>query len=96
MSASTAATCPGRPWTATLDGRRLRQLRREHSLSQEQLAHRAGISLTTVARLERQIEAPCRGWTVARLAAALGQQPTTLIAASARPYAASPRSRAAV
>ncbi len=85
MTASTMEARPARLWMATLDGKRLRQLRRERGLSQEQLADRAGVSLTTVARLERQIEAPCRGWTVARLAAALGQQPTTLIAPSARP-----------
>ena len=44
---------PGR-WIVTLDGQRLRQLRRQHGLSQERLADLAGVSLTTVARLERQ------------------------------------------
>jgi hypothetical protein len=39
-------------WTTVLDGQRLRQLRRQHGLSQEKLADRAGISLTTVARLD--------------------------------------------
>jgi DNA-binding XRE family transcriptional regulator len=55
-----------------IDGRQLRQWRRQHGLSQEKLAHLAGISVTTVARLERQPRASCRGYTLGRLAAALG------------------------
>lgn len=65
-------------WTTALDGPRLRQLRRQHGLSQEQLADQAGLSLTTVTRLERQVRAACRGRTLARLAAALGEDPGTL------------------
>ena len=42
MTASTVAARPARPWTTMLDGKRLRQLRRERGLSQEQLADRAG------------------------------------------------------
>jgi DNA-binding Xre family transcriptional regulator len=67
-----------RPQTTILDGRRLRRLRRERGLSQEKLADRAGISVTTVARLERQARASCRGRTLGRLAAALGEEPTTI------------------
>jgi DNA-binding Xre family transcriptional regulator len=67
-----------RPQTTLLDGQRLRQLRRDRGLSQEKLADRAGISLTTVARLERQARASCRGRTLGRLAAALGEKPTTI------------------
>jgi len=52
----------------------LRELRRERGLSQEALADRAGISLATVARLERQTRASCRGRTLARLAAALDEE----------------------
>ena len=69
-----------RAWTTVLDGRRLRQLRHEHQLSQEKLASRAGVSLSTVARLERQPRGACRGCTVARLAAALGEPPVALTA----------------
>lgn len=70
---------PSRPrWTTALNGPLLRQLRRQRGLSQEQLADRAGISLTTVIRLERQIRAACRCRTLARLAAALGEDPGTL------------------
>jgi Helix-turn-helix domain len=56
---ATAGTRADRSWTTVLDGSRLRRLRREHGLSQEQLAARAAISLTTVARLERQSRASC-------------------------------------
>ena len=56
-------------------------------LSQEKLADLAGISLTTVARLERQSPAPCRSWTLARLAIALGEQQDTL----ARQHKAQPQ-----
>jgi DNA-binding XRE family transcriptional regulator len=65
------------PQTFILDGQRLRQLRRQRGLSQEELADQAGVSLTTVARLERQSCASCRGWTLGRLAQALGEHPAT-------------------
>jgi DNA-binding transcriptional regulator YiaG len=69
---------PTPPHTFILDGHLLRQLRRQRGLSQAELADQAGISLTTVARLERQPHAPCRGWTLGRLARAIGENPTTL------------------
>jgi transcriptional regulator with XRE-family HTH domain len=61
-----------------VDGQRLRRLRNQHGLSQEQLATHAGISLTTIRRLERQPAAPCRGRTLGRLAAALDEEPARL------------------
>lgn len=64
--------------TFILDGHQLRQLRRQRGLSQEALADQAGVSLTTVARLERQPHAPCRGWTLGRLARALSEDPATM------------------
>jgi DNA-binding XRE family transcriptional regulator len=67
-------------WTTILDGQRLRELRRQRGLSQDKLAAQAGVSLTTVARLERQVHPPCRTWTLARLAAALGERPATIAA----------------
>jgi DNA-binding XRE family transcriptional regulator len=90
--ASAGSGRPARPQTTILDGQRLRQLRRERGLSQEKLADRAGISITTVARLERQPRASCRGRTLGRLAAALGEQPTAIACPEAghRPPALSP------
>lgn len=78
LQLSAGSAGPSRPWTTVLDGERLRQLRRQHGLSQEKLADRAGISLTTVARLERQPSPSCRCRTLARLAAALGEHPATI------------------
>jgi transcriptional regulator with XRE-family HTH domain len=66
------------PHTFILDGRRLRQLRHRRGLSQASLADRAEVSLTTIARLERQHDAACRGWTLGRLAQALGEPPLTM------------------
>jgi transcriptional regulator with XRE-family HTH domain len=65
-------------WTTVLDGSQLRRLRLRNGLSQEQLAAQAGISLAAMTRLERQPRASCRCRTLARLAAALGEDPATL------------------
>jgi DNA-binding transcriptional regulator YiaG len=74
----TPCTRPTPPHTFILDGNLLRQLRHQRGLSQSELADQAGISLTTVARLERQPHAPCRGWTLGRLSRAVGEDPTTM------------------
>jgi DNA-binding XRE family transcriptional regulator len=76
--AGTQCAKPTPPHTFILDGHLLRQLRHQHGLSQAELADQAGISLTTVARLERQPHAPCRGWTLGRLARAIGEDPATM------------------
>jgi transcriptional regulator with XRE-family HTH domain len=76
------ATRPCQPWTTTLDGPQLRQLRRQHGLSQEQLADQAGISLTTIRRLEHHPAAPCRTRTLGRLARALDEDPADLTPAT--------------
>jgi transcriptional regulator with XRE-family HTH domain len=65
-------------WTTAVDGVRLRHLRHQQGLSQEELASQAGISLTTMRRLERQPSAPCRCRTLGRLAAALDEEPARL------------------
>jgi predicted transcriptional regulator len=62
-------------WTTVIDGQLLRRMRRQRGLSQERLADLAGVSLTTVARLERRSLQPCRTWTLCRIANALEQQP---------------------
>ena len=76
--APASVTLRAHRWNIALDGQRLRQLRRQHGLSQEQLAAKAGISLATVARLERTPRTTCRTRTLSRLAAALGEEPAAL------------------
>jgi transcriptional regulator with XRE-family HTH domain len=67
-------------WTTIANGQRLRELRRQCGLAQAELAALAGVSLDTVARLERQHRTPCRTRTLARIAAALGEPPATIAA----------------
>ena len=83
------ATTPGnraRRWTTVADGQRIRELRHQCGLGQAQLADRAGVSLHTVARLERQHRTGCRTRTLARIAAALGQPPGTITAVTLRDH----------
>jgi transcriptional regulator with XRE-family HTH domain len=68
-----------RPWIVVADGQRLRQLRRQRGMSQEALADRAGMSVATVGRLERQDRPSCRGRTLARIAAVLGERPAAIM-----------------
>jgi transcriptional regulator with XRE-family HTH domain len=75
---TTPAARPGRPQSTVLDGQRLREARRQRGLSQERLAHQAGLSPATVARLERQRRPRCRHRTLARLAAALDVNPAAI------------------
>ena len=65
-------------WTAAVDGRRLRELRRQRGLARDELAAKAGISPHTLSRLERQQNASCRTRTLARLAGALGEEPSSI------------------
>ena len=67
-------------WTAVIDGQRLRELRRQQALSQIELVRLAGVSVRTVSKLERQPAACCRSRTLARLAAALGEAPSAIVA----------------
>jgi predicted transcriptional regulator len=62
-----------------IDGQRLRQLRRQRGLSQEMLADQAGVSAATVGRLERCGRPSCRGRTLGRVAAVLGEHPAAII-----------------
>lgn len=80
MTGGDQVTQPGRAqrWTTVLNGTRLRELRRQHGLSQEKLADQAGVSRTTVAKLESQPKSPCRCRTLARLAAALAEDPAAI------------------
>jgi transcriptional regulator with XRE-family HTH domain len=58
-------------------GRRLRQLRREHGLSQYDLATETGIHPTAIARMERGAREP-RLTTIQRLAQGLDVHPGAL------------------
>jgi DNA-binding XRE family transcriptional regulator len=60
-------------WITLADGRKIRQLRHQLGLSQDALADLAQIGVTTLARLERDDHAPCRTWTLGRIAAALNE-----------------------
>lgn len=59
-------------------GKRLREVRREHGMSQDQLADRAGVHATVIGRMERGLREP-RVTTVLRLAQGLSVQPGTLM-----------------
>lgn len=63
------------PYTAVIDGQRLRQLRIQHGLSQENLAYRARIGRTALARLEHERRPRCRTRTLALLAVVLEEIP---------------------
>jgi transcriptional regulator with XRE-family HTH domain len=54
-----------------VDSGRLRKLRRESGMSQSELASRAKVGRSTLARLERQTRPRSRNYMVARLAIAL-------------------------
>jgi transcriptional regulator with XRE-family HTH domain len=66
-------------WTIIANGQRIRELRHQCGLAQAGLA---GVSLDTVARLERQHRTTCRTRTLARIAAALGEPPATMVLAA--------------
>jgi DNA-binding XRE family transcriptional regulator len=71
--ADDGSTRPAQRWSTVIDGHKLQQLRCQVGLSQAKLADQAQVGTTTVARLERQHHARCRTWTLARIAAALGE-----------------------
>ena len=55
----------------TLFGRRMRELRKERGLSQEELAHRAGLHYTYIGGIERGERNPALV-NISRIAVALG------------------------
>lgn len=67
--------------TAMIIPSRIRQLRKEHGLTQEDLAAKAGLGVATIQRLERG-EAPSAS-TIASIAAALCLTPDSLTKANA-------------
>jgi DNA-binding XRE family transcriptional regulator len=70
---------PSSEWgNVPVDGEQLRARRAEQGLSQEKLAEKAKVGLTTVRNLETKPEPACRAWTIGLLAAALDTQPSLL------------------
>jgi len=67
---------------------RLRQLRREQALSQQELANFAGTTQETISRLERGHSA-ARGHTIRRLSEVLGVKPKELIKEVEEPFSIS-------
>lgn len=59
-------------------GEKVRQLRDEHALTQEELAERIGITVTALSRIERNQAEP-RPKTRRKLAEALGVDPRELM-----------------
>jgi DNA-binding XRE family transcriptional regulator len=76
-SAGGAVQC--QRWHAAIDAGQLRQIRLQRGLSQERLAWKAGVSLTTIGKLERRRQASCHVRTLALIAAALDVAPGTLV-----------------
>jgi anti-sigma regulatory factor (Ser/Thr protein kinase)/DNA-binding XRE family transcriptional regulator len=76
------ACCVDQRWTVPIDGDRLRQARARAGLSQEAVADAAGVSVTTIGRLERRDRLRCHFVTRWRIAAAVGAHPKAITAAS--------------
>ena len=66
---------PGPAVDHIANGQRIRELRRQCGLAQAELAGLAGVSLDTVARLERQHRTACRTRTLARIPPRSGSRP---------------------
>jgi transcriptional regulator with XRE-family HTH domain len=63
-----------------LDAELLRRVRRAAGLSQEWLARKSGVSLTTIRRLERESHPRCRFRTRNLITACLGADPLDITA----------------
>jgi anti-sigma regulatory factor (Ser/Thr protein kinase)/DNA-binding XRE family transcriptional regulator len=74
------ACCVDQHWTVPIDGERLRRARKRAGLSQEAVADAAGVSVTTVGRLERRDRLRCHFVTRWRIAAAVGAHPKAITA----------------
>src|SRR4051812_6567998 len=72
-------------WYLDVNAAKLRSLRREQALSQQELADLAGTTQETVSRLERGHNA-ARGHTIRKLAEALGVKPKELMQEAEKPF----------
>lgn len=59
-------------------GEKLRDTRKRAMLTQQELAHKSGVGITTIVRIERDQVEP-QGRTIRRLADALGISPSDLL-----------------
>jgi transcriptional regulator with XRE-family HTH domain len=59
-------------------GRQLRETRKRAMLTQQELAERSGVGVTTIVRIERDQVEP-QGRTIRKLAEALGVDPAELL-----------------
>ena len=66
------------PGELDIDGSRLKQLRRQRALSQQDLERMTGVVQSTISRLEAN-QRPARPSTVRKLAEALGVEPQELM-----------------
>ena len=57
---------------------RLREIRMEHGMSQEELAEKAGMSRTTISKIENDEEANVNTRTVAKIAEVFGVNPSEI------------------
>lgn len=63
---------PPHEWrNVPVDGQRLRELRAQRGLSQQRLADKTDLGITTIRRLECQQHPWCKAWTIDLIAAAL-------------------------
>ncbi|RJL23203.1 helix-turn-helix domain-containing protein [Bailinhaonella thermotolerans] len=65
-------------------GQRIRRLREEQKLSQQELADRAGLDISTIVKLENGLRRNPRGTTVLQIANALDAEPATLLGKTER------------
>jgi serine/threonine-protein kinase RsbW len=75
---SRSSTRPGSYWVTAVDGFKLQEARSERGLSRNKLASEAGVSVRTMARLEKGQAASCHRATLYRIAAALADDPESM------------------
>ena len=74
------------PWIVIVDSERIKQARQKAGLSQERLANESGVGLTTIRRLERQMQPRCHFRTRWLIATALGTHPKAITAVLTGPW----------
>lgn len=57
---------------------RLKEIRKKHGMTQEELASKSGVSRVTISLIESGKSNSVKTWTIAKLADALGEKVTAL------------------